>query len=126
MCPFVPKLRLCQPDLFVVGHILCKRIGSEVKSGGLQKGAGGLCQHSKAGFVPFPPVLSFFKLSKGTSVSVVFSELYLTKSLLPDEGRSEANPSKGIFGQERRKAHSAGFGDSIFWRPQFVLDRSVL
>lgn len=63
---------------------------------------------------PFSPNPLFFKLSKGTSVSVVFSELYLTKSLLADEGPSEANPSKGIFGQERGKAHSARFGDSIF------------
>lgn len=72
---------------------------------------------------PHPPL---FKLSKGTSLPVVLSELYLTKSLLPDEGHSEANPSKGIFGQERGKARSARFGDSIFWRPQFVLDCSVL
>lgn len=74
----------------------------------------------------FSPGSLFLTLSKGTSVSVVFNELYLTKSLSPDEGCSEANPSKGIFGQERGKAHSARFGDSVFWRPQFVLDCSVL
>lgn len=122
LCPNVKALPAWP---FFGWSYLCKRIGSEVKSGGLQKGAGCFCQLSKAGFVPFPaPPL--FKLSKGTSLPVVLSELYLTKSLLPDEGRSEANPSKEIFGQERGKARSARFGDSIFWRPQFVLDCSVL
>lgn len=52
---------------------------------------------------PFSPSPLLFKLSKGTSVSVVFSELYLTKSLLPDEGPSEANPSKRDFWPGKRK-----------------------
>lgn len=38
----------------------------------------------------------------------------MTESLLPDEGHSEANPSKGIVGQESSKTHGAIFGDLVF------------
>lgn len=57
---------------------------------------------------------------------MVFSKIYLTESLLPDEGHSEANPSKRIVGQESGKGYGAILGDLCLWRPQFVLNCSVL
>lgn len=63
MCPFVPKLKLCQLDLFLVGHICARELAQRWKVVVYKKGAGCLCQLSKSGLFLFPQ-LSLFKTVK--------------------------------------------------------------
>lgn len=114
--PFVPKGRLCQPDLFW-WVVFMQRIGSEVKSSSLQKGTDWLCQLSKIGLVPFPPhSLNYQK----ASLSLWYSERFTWPNLCYQmKGFQKLIHLKGLLAREVERPMVQYLG---FW---FFLETSV-
>lgn len=125
-----PKVKALPAWPFFGWSYLCKRIGSEVKSGGLQKGAGCLCQLSKSGFALFPQ-LSLFKRQKAP-----LSLWYSMSSTWPNlchlmKGVQKLIHLKGFLARkgERPTVQGLGiryFGDhSLYWTALFYNPISV-
>lgn len=128
---FCPKLKALPAWPFLAWSHLCQTICSEVKSGGLQKGAGCLCQLSKTGFVPFPSALSILNCPKAP-----LSLWYSVSSTWPSvcyqmKGLQKLIHLKGFLARKKERPTVQGlgirfFGDhSLYWTALFYNPISV-